>query len=239
MQDDRVRARPPRRAPAARRRARPGRGSPAPCRTAWRSRCARGSCAPARPGRRRRCGTCRGRSRRSPGPAAAAASASITRSASSSVRRSRSRGASFGCSATVASTAACVGGERGAPARRRHVAADLDQPVDADGARPPRSAPAGSPPTMSRWVWLSSAGTAQRLGRRRGLALAATGRADRTGIGVGQARVHRSSRCAQPGQLLLDDRRVELAEHRRRRRQRRARHERRPAPTARRPCSRR
>ena len=92
----------------------------------------RGSSPPAPCGRRRRCGTCPGRSRRRRARAGRPASASISRSASS---RSDSRGASFGCSATVATIAGCSRATADAPARRRHVDPDLHQPVDAGGPR--------------------------------------------------------------------------------------------------------
>ena len=126
------------------------------------------SCA-ARP--RRRCGTCPARSRRCRVPAGAAASASISRSASS--RSATSRGASFGCSATVASTAGCAVGQRRRPtattARRQPTWTSRSTPT-ARGRLDRRRRVAADDVEVGVAVQHRHG---QRLGRRWGLGVAA------------------------------------------------------------------
>ena len=126
-----ARARPPRRAPAARRRGRPGRGSPASCPAAWPGRCAAGTTRPAPPGRPRRCGS--GRARSPPPPAPCRAPAPASRSRPCAASRSASRGASLGCSATPATSASYVAAASTAHRAPPQVAADLHDPGHADG----------------------------------------------------------------------------------------------------------
>ena len=159
---------------AARRRARRGRGSPAPCRAAWPSRCARGTTPPAPPRP-----SSPGAEEVEPG-LADRAHARVARRARRS-RRARRRASPAageraaprsGCSATPATTASCslraISTAHRAPAQ---VAADLHDPRHADGGRRGERGvdvePVVRPSAMSRWQWLSATGTAQRLGRRR------------------------------------------------------------------------